>query len=150
MYQYYLKFNHRPKPTIGHKTDRHGFKRLNVFLCAKDITLFKEVFQRHCNDRPNRKTRYIKDILKNMRMSDTVCMTMDKTNSTGIFFVYNYQRWLTDPFLKGADIYLHQKVIGLFDEATIWYREWILTCKVKKNNLWDNCSQCKLTPLQIW
>ena len=105
------------KPIFGLKTAMHGSENLDSFLATVEITLIKEAFRRLNFGQPNRKTRYIQEIIHNMKNSKTVCVPTEKNKSTCLVFVTNYQIWVNDHILKAYDLTLHPTVIDLFEES---------------------------------
>ena len=105
------------KPIYGLKTDRHVSKNLDSFLSTVEITPLKEAFRRLKFGQPNRKTRYIQEIIHDMKNSKTVWVPTDKTNSTCLVFVTNYQRWVKNYLLKASDLTIYPTVIDLFEES---------------------------------
>ena len=105
------------KPTFGLKTAKHGSVNLEGFLTAVEKTLLKEMFKRRRFGRQNTKTKEIYDIFQRLKKYGSVCVPTEKTNSTKVIQIEDNKRWVSDHFLKAADVALRAKVVALFEDA---------------------------------
>ena len=85
----YKGLNTGLKTTFGFNTAMHGSDNLKSFLSVVDSTPIKEYTQLRRFEIPNSETRYIQSILHNLKKSDTVYVTIEKTNSNRLILVTN-------------------------------------------------------------
>ena len=98
-------------------------------------TLLKETFRRRGFERSNKKTREIYEVLQKLKKSGSVCILTDKTNSTRVIQIEDYNRWVSNHLLNAADLSLRPKVVAPFEDANTLLEKVKIDFSVQKENI---------------
>ena len=103
-------------PTFGIKTANHGLENLEGFLTAVENPP-KEGFLTPTLQTPEQENQSNLQSPSETERSGSVCVLIDKTNSTRVIEIECYKQWVSDHILKAANLALRPKVAALLKYA---------------------------------
>jgi hypothetical protein len=94
-----------------------GSEDLEACLSAVEKESMDKIFDKGNGYEPNLKSEDIKAVNKNLKLTSTVIISMDKTNSFRCIHIDDYENWMIKHLLKNGKEIPRSKLVQVFDDG---------------------------------